>query len=86
MGQVKCVEYSLVKKFEVICSAKTDHITANFLKTVFCKLYLVQSWILCLIVTILFALSKKSFFDTYVVDRAEEERHPPSEIGITYIV
>ena len=43
MDQVKCVEYSLVKKFEVICSAKTDHIIANFLKTVFCKLYLVQS-------------------------------------------
>ena len=32
-----------LKEFEVIWSAKVDHIISNFLKTVFLKFYLVHS-------------------------------------------
>ena len=45
IDQVKLVEDSH-KKIEVICCAKADYITSNFLKAIFHKLYLVHSWIL----------------------------------------
>ena len=35
------------KTFKVIWSAQADHVTSNFLKAVFHKIYLVHSWILC---------------------------------------
>ena len=35
------------KRFEAICSVKTDYITSSFLKAVFHKFYLVHSQIVC---------------------------------------